>query len=210
MTRHLLLITACAAGLAACEAQNREAARDVLNMENDAQAVPANGAAETFGTSTTGTGMVQSAALRTAENQQVGSVSMRDEAGITVLTVSVQGMPAGTYGMHLHAAGRCEGPKFESAGPHWNPTERQHGRDNPQGSHAGDLENITVGQAGSGGVTANLRDVALRGGMTPLLDEDGAALIIHAKADDYRTDPSGNSGDRIACAVLAGPGAAAS
>jgi Cu-Zn family superoxide dismutase len=209
MIRPLLLITACAATLAACQAQREEDARDVLNMENDAQAVPVNGAAETLGTSTTGTGMMQSAQLRTADGRQVGTVSTRDEGGVTVMTVAVQGMPQGTYGMHVHAVGKCEGPKFESAGAHWNPENRQHGTANPQGPHAGDLENITVGQAGSGGVTANLRNVALRGGMTPMFDQDGAALMIHAKADDYRTDPSGNSGDRIACAVLGGGGAAA-
>jgi Cu-Zn family superoxide dismutase len=117
-------------------------------------------------------------------------------------------MPPGTYGMHIHAVGKCEGPKFESAGPHWNPGERQHGRNNPKGAHAGDLDNLTVGAGGSGGVTSNLT-LALSGGMTPILDQDGASLLIHAKADDYRTDPSGNSGDRIACAVLSGGGGAA-
>lgn len=202
MIRHLLLVTGCAAVLAGCQAQQEQAGQDVLNIENDAQAVPVNGAAESFGTSTTGTGMMQDAALRTADGRQVGNVSMRDEAGTTVLTASVRGMPQGTYGMHVHAVGRCEGPKFESAGAHWNPENQQHGTQNPQGPHAGDLQNIEVGQAGSGGVTANLQNVALRGGLTPMLDQDGAALIIHAKADDYRTDPSGNSGDRIACAVL--------
>jgi Cu-Zn family superoxide dismutase len=207
MIRHFLLLTACAATLAACQAQQEEAARDVLNMENDAQAVPVNGAVENFGTSTTGAGMMQDAALRTADGRQVGSVSMREEAGATVLTVSVQGMPQGTYGMHIHAVGKCDRPRFETAAAHWNPDNKQHGRNNPQGPHAGDLDNLTVGAAGSGGVTANLKSVALRSGMTPLLDEDGAALLIHAKADDFRTDPSGNSGDRIACAVLSPGGA---
>jgi Cu-Zn family superoxide dismutase len=193
----------------ACKAQDREAGRDVLNMQNDAQAVPVNGGMENLGTSTTGAGMVRDAVIRTADGKQVGTVSMREEGGGTVLTVSVQNMPPGTYGMHIHAVGKCEGPKFESAGAHWNPSQKKHGRLNPQGAHDGDLENLTVGAAGSGGVTANL-SAALTGGMTPILDQDGASLMIHAKADDYKTDPSGNSGDRIACAVLsAGTGAAA-
>lgn len=209
MIRHLLLVTGCAVALGACEAQQEQAAQDVLNIENDAQAVPVNGAVGTFGTSTTGAGMMQDAALRTADGRQVGNVSMRDEGGTTILTVSVRDIPQGTHGMHIHAVGRCEGPTFESAGAHWNPQNRQHGTENPQGPHAGDLQNIEVGQVGTGGVTANLRNVALRDGMTPLLDEDGAALIIHAQADDYRTDPGGGSGDRIACAVLSPPGAAA-
>lgn len=193
--------------LAGCQAQNEEAARDVLNMENDAQAVPVNGAAETFGASTTGAGQVQSAALRTADGRTVGNVSMREENGEAILTISANGMPQGTYGMHIHAVGKCEGPKFESAGAHWNPDNKKHGRNNPAGPHAGDLENLTVGPAGSGGATLTLTGVALRGGLAPVLDEDGAALLIHAKPDDYRTDPSGNSGDRIACAVLSPGGA---
>lgn len=206
MIRSALFLSACALTLSACN-QREEAARDVLNMENDAQAVPVNGAADEFGTSATGTGQMQSAPFRTADGRQVGNVSMREEAGRTVLTVSATGMPQGTYGMHVHAVGKCEGPKFESAGAHWNPGNKQHGKSNPQGAHAGDLDNLEVGQAGSGGATVSLAE-ALRGGMSPILDEDGAALVIHAKADDYRTDPSGNSGDRIACAVLSGPASA--
>jgi len=97
--------------------------------------------------------------------------------------------------LHLHAVGRCEGPKFDSAGPHWNPAGRQHGHLNPAGSHLGDLPNLTVSANGRGAL-----NFLVRGG---LVDADGTALVIHAKPDDYRTDPSGSSGDRIACAVLA-------
>ncbi|MFC7537770.1 superoxide dismutase family protein [Sphingomonas sp. GCM10030256] len=205
MIRPVLCLAASALALTACN--QREEARDVLNIQNDAQAVPVNGATETFGTSTTGAGQIQSVPLRTADGRQVGSASMREEGGATIVTASVTGMPQGTYGMHIHAVGKCEGPKFESAGEHWNPGQKKHGKNNPQGAHAGDLDNLTVGQAGSGGATVNLAE-ALRGGLTPVLDENGAALVIHAKADDYRTDPSGNSGDRIACAIL-GSGAEA-
>jgi Cu-Zn family superoxide dismutase len=157
---------------------------------------------ENLGTSTTGAGAVQDAALRTAGGKTVGSVSMREENGGVILTVSANGMPQGEYGMHVHAVGKCEAPKFESAGPHWNPDGKKHGKNNPQGPHAGDLDNLTVGPAGSGGATLTLASTALSSGMSPLLDADGAALMIHAKADDYKTDPSGNSGDRIVCAVL--------
>lgn len=207
MIRSALFLSACVLTLAACN-QREEAARDVLNMQNDSQAVPVNGAMENFGTSTTGAGAVQSSPLRMADGREVGSVSMREESGATMVTVSVNGMPKGTYGMHIHAVGKCEGPKFESAGAHWNPLEKQHGKNNPQGPHAGDLDNLEVGEAGSGGATITLNDTSISGGLSPILDEDGAALMIHAKADDYRTDPSGNSGDRIACAVL-GAGAPA-
>lgn len=191
--------------LGACQAQVEDDARDVVNMESEADGVPVNGVAETLGTSTTGAGQVQAAELKMADGRTVGRVSMREENGEAILTLGVNGMPAGTYGMHIHAVGKCEGPKFESAGAHWNPDNKQHGKNNPQGAHAGDFDNLTVGQAGSGGATLTLAGMALRGGLTPLLDQDGAALLIHAKADDYRTDPSGNSGDRIACAVLGAP-----
>ena len=207
MIRSALCLSACALALVACN-QREEAAEDVLNMQNDSQAVPANGAVENFGTSTTGAGQVQSSPIRMADGRQIGSVSLREENGAAILTVSVNGIPQGSYGMHIHAVGRCEGPGFESAGAHWNPFEKQHGKNNPQGPHAGDFDNLDVGPAGSGGATITLKDLAISGGLAPIMDEDGAALMIHAKADDYRTDPSGDSGDRIACAVLGGGAAA--
>jgi Cu-Zn family superoxide dismutase len=108
--------------------------------------------------------------------------------------------------VHLHAVGSCEAPKFTSAGPHWNPTTKQHGHLNPNGYHMGDLGNLGVGADGV--LTAGLLVPGARlrtdnnGDGPVLLDGDGAALVFHAAADDEKTDPSGNSGDRIACAVL--------
>ena len=110
----------------------------------------------------------------------------------------VSGMAPGTYAIHVHQVGSCVAPGFTSAGPHWNPTGKQHGHDNPAGSHKGDLPNITVGAKGTGRVTFEIKDESL----ADLLDADGAALVVHAKPDDYKTDPSGASGDRIACGVL--------
>jgi Cu-Zn family superoxide dismutase len=121
-----------------------------------------------------------------------------DDRGSIQVHVQAQGLAAGTYGVHLHAVGRCEGPTFESAGPHWNPAGRQHGSLNPQGPHLGDLPNLVVGADGGGRV-----EFALAGTATAALaDADGTAVVIHAGVDDYRTDPSGNSGARIACGVL--------
>jgi Cu-Zn family superoxide dismutase len=128
-----------------------------------------------------------------------GSVRVREASGGTALTISVAGLPAGAHGVHLHEKGQCQGPAFTSAGGHWNPQVRKHGRDNPAGAHLGDLPNLDVQATGTG--TA---DLTVAGGST-LADADGTSLVIHAKADDYRTDPSGNSGDRIACAVIAAP-----
>ncbi len=112
-------------------------------------------------------------------------------------------MSPGSYGAHLHAVGRCDPPGFESAGPHWNPTGQKHGKDNPAGMHKGDLPNLLVGTDGRGSFEYTIPNAGLSG-MLPnrLIDGDGAAVVIHASADDYRTDPSGNSGARIACGVL--------
>ncbi|MCW3796923.1 superoxide dismutase family protein [Sphingomonas sp. BN140010] len=192
-----------AAMLGACQGQNRSDAQDVLNMQNDAQAVPNDGGLNAVGTSTTGAGAVLDSTLRTADGKDVGVVAVREEDGGVVLQVSARNMPPGTYGMHIHSVGKCEGPKFESAGAHWNPDNKQHGTKNPKGPHAGDLPNLQIGPGGNGGANFTLQ-AALRTGLAPMLDTDGAALMIHAKADDMKTDPSGNSGDRIACAVIGG------
>jgi Cu-Zn family superoxide dismutase len=128
----------------------------------------------------------------------VGSAQAEPRGGGTYLRIAVHNLPPGDHGLHLHAVGRCDSPTFQSAGAHWNPAGRQHGHLNPQGAHAGDLPNLTVSANGRGAI-----NFLVTGGS--LADADGTALVIHARPDDYRTDPSGNSGDRIACAVIAGP-----
>jgi superoxide dismutase, Cu-Zn family len=143
-----------------------------------------------------------SATLTTASGAPAGTATITTPArGNPVLRVTVSGLPAGVHGIHLHTSGKCEGPAFASAGGHLNPTGHQHGKDNPAGSHLGDLPNITVDARGNGKLVQTMAANAatLR---AQLLDADGTALVIHAKPDDYRTDPSGNSGDRIACGVL--------
>jgi Cu-Zn family superoxide dismutase len=115
-----------------------------------------------------------------------------------MLRINASGIPAGQHGVHLHSVGKCEAPKFTSAGPHWNPTEKKHGHRNPAGYHMGDLGNLGVGADGKLVVALLVPEATLDG----IRDADGTALVLHAKADDEVTDPSGNSGDRIACAVL--------
>lgn len=127
----------------------------------------------------------------------VGTIRLSDRDGSISLEGSLAGLPTGPLGIHLHGAGRCE-PPFESAGTHWNPGERKHGTENPGGPHQGDLPNLDV--ASNGAATLNF---ATPGGtLAELLDFDGAAVVVHAGADDMRTDPSGNSGNRIACGVV--------
>jgi Cu-Zn family superoxide dismutase len=134
--------------------------------------------------------------IRDAAGNVVGLLSYvnGDPRGLP-LTIRVHDLPPGLHGMHLHEAGKCEGPRFESAGAHWNPAGRQHGHDNPQGPHAGDIFNFKVGANGNGRAEYLL---AKDSGEHP----QGLSLVIHADLDDDKTDPSGNSGERIACAVL--------
>ena len=141
---------------------------------------------------------VSTVALVNSSGATIGSVRVFQENTGMTLRIDAAGLPAGQHGVHIHSVGRCEAPKFTSAGPHWNPTQKQHGHRNPNGFHTGDLGNLGVGADGK--LVAGL----LVPGATfdALRDADGAALVIHAAADDELTDPSGNSGDRIACAVL--------
>lgn len=127
-----------------------------------------------------------------------GSATLSEVGDGLRVSVDATGLPAGVHGIHIHTTGRCDAPDFTTAGPHWNPTERKHGRDNPDGAHHGDLPNVEVGADGRGSLTFT----APAATFAQLFDADGAALVVHANADDYRTDPSGNSGGRIACGVI--------
>lgn len=139
-------------------------------------------------------------ALVNQAGQSIGTVSAWQTAGGVGLRIQASSLPHGIHGIHVHSAGRCDGPKFESAGPHWNPASRKHGLSNPAGPHGGDLPNVTVAANGVLSTIVTVPGASL--GAASLADADGAALVIHASADDNMTDPSGNSGDRIACAIL--------
>lgn len=138
------------------------------------------------------------ASLHSAAGADAGSASAQEKDGGLLVTVRVKGLAAGVHGVHVHTTGKCDAPDFASAGGHWNPAARQHGADNPMGSHAGDLPNLTVGADGTGELSFVIPATRLEA----MLDEDGAALVVHAAADDLKTDPSGNSGARIACGVF--------
>ena len=140
-----------------------------------------------------------SADLRDGSGRVLARTHVEEVGDSLRVRVEAAGLVRGAYGAHVHAVGRCDAPGFTSAGPHWNPTGQQHGKDNPQGMHKGDLPNLLVGTDGTGSFEYTIPGASLRGGPNPLLDGDGAAVVIHEKADDYRTDPSGNSGARIAC-----------
>lgn len=144
-------------------------------------------------------GRSATAPLRTATGADVGTVTATEMAGGIQIRIDARGMPAGVHGAHVHTTGRCDAPDFTTAGGHWNPTAKQHGTANPAGPHAGDAPNLTIGADGTGSVTIMLPAGTIDG----MLDADGSAFVIHAGADDYKTDPSGNSGGRIACGVFA-------
>ncbi len=143
------------------------------------------------------------AQLMDGNGKAIGQVVMSEDANGLTLKLTVAGLPAGTHGVHLHEKGMCDGPKFESAGGHWNPAGKQHGRDNPMGAHLGDLANMDAPNGAEATASFLVAGVKMGGTENALADADGTSLVIHAKADDYKTDPSGSSGDRIACAVLA-------
>lgn len=143
-------------------------------------------------------GRIAVAELKTAEGKDAGHATVREVKGGLRLTVDATGLPEGQHGIHVHTVGKCDAPDFATAGGHWNPTGRQHGTMNPMGPHEGDLPNLAVGKNGRGVLGVNLPGATMDG----LIDADGGAIVVHAKVDDMKTDPSGNSGGRIACGVF--------
>ena len=143
-------------------------------------------------------------ALVDGAGRSVGTVRAWQTAGGVTFRLDASGLPHGNHGVHVHAVGRCDPPDFASAGPHWNPAGRKHGASNPAGPHAGDLPNVEVAANGVLGAAVTLPGASLTavGPAGALLDADGASIVLHAAADDYATDPSGNSGARSACAVI--------
>ena len=150
-----------------------------------------------------------SAVLKDASGKDVGKATLTVAPSGVLVSLDLAAVPAGEHAFHIHAVGKCEPPDFKSAGPHFNPDETKHGLLNPEGPHAGDMPNLHVPQSGELSVEVVNSVVTLeKGKPNSLSDSDGSALVIHAKADDYKTDPAGNAGDRIACGVIRQSGAA--
>lgn len=138
------------------------------------------------------------AELRTPAGTPAGSATAVATLDGVRIEVAGVGLPPGPHGAHVHTVGRCDVPDFASALGHWNPSGTQHGTQNPQGPHAGDLPNLLIGTDGKGTLSITLPGGTYAG----LMDTDGAAFIIHAGVDDLKSDPAGNSGGRIACGVF--------
>ena len=139
--------------------------------------------------------------LRSANGAPTGTVVLLAVGDEVTINVTAIGMPQGIHGLHLHMVGSCDGPDFKSAAGHLNPHGMQHGTANLAGSHLGDLPNLTADSYGAGTATTKLRD-SRAAVEAALFDADGTAIVLHADPDDNKTDPSGNSGARIACGVV--------
>jgi Cu-Zn family superoxide dismutase len=137
-----------------------------------------------------------------AKGEKIGTAKITAAKGGVKIVVAVAQLAPGDHGIHIHTVGKCDGPDFVSAGGHFNPDAKKHGKDNPMGPHMGDLPNMTVAANGKGKATIMAMGVTLGAGADSLFHDGGTALVIHAAADDYKTDPSGNSGARIACGIV--------
>jgi len=137
-----------------------------------------------------------------AQGQNIGSAKIVPAKKGVKIEVNVSQLPPGRHGIHIHAVGKCDGPAFTTAGGHLNPDTKKHGKDNPEGPHAGDLLMIEVKADGTAKATLLDTMVTLGDGPNSVFHDGGTSIVIHEKEDDYKTDPAGNSGARIACGVI--------
>jgi superoxide dismutase, Cu-Zn family len=145
--------------------------------------------------------------IKTSTGEDAGTATFSPNKKGVHLKLDLKNLPAGEHGVHIHASPHCDSPDFKTAGGHYNPTSKQHGYQNPMGHHAGDLpQNVVIGEGHIGQASFNLTDISLDpAAPNSITANGGTSIVVHEKQDDEKTDPSGNSGNRIACGVISSP-----